>query len=124
MNLGELEKVILQYLWQYQPADAKTVHAYLVDQRSSSLNTIQSALDRLFKKGLLKREKQGHAFQYQTVKSKQEFVGQLMNEVAADFISTEPDRLQAAFVTMTQDADEETLAGLEKLIQQRRSAAK
>jgi len=121
MNLGELEKSILQYLWQYQPADAKTVHAHFSDLRSSSLNTIQSALDRLYKKGLLTREKQGHAFQYQTLQSKQEFVGQLMNDVAADFITAEPERLQAAFVSMTQGADEDALARLEKLIQQRRS---
>ncbi len=121
MNLGELEKSILQYLWQYQPADAKTVHAHFSDLRSSSLNTIQSALDRLYKKGLLIREKQGHAFQYQTLQSKQEFVGQLMNDVAADFITAEPERLQAAFVSMTQGADEDALARLEKLIQQRRS---
>jgi predicted transcriptional regulator len=121
MNLGELEKSILQYLWQYQPADAKTVHAYFSDQRSSTLNTIQSALDRLYKKGLLKRDKQGHAFQYQALQSKQEFVGQLMNDVAADFISDEPARLQAAFVSMTQDADDDTLADLEKMIQQRRA---
>ncbi len=121
MNLGELEKSILQYLWQYQPADAKTVHAYFSDQRSSTLNTIQSALDRLYKKGLLKRDKQGHAFQYQALQSKQEFVGQLMNDVAADFISDEPARLQAAFVSMAQDADDDTLARLEKMIQQRRA---
>lgn len=121
MNLGELEKSILHYLWQYQPADAKTVHGYFSDQRSSTLNTIQSALDRLYKKGLLKREKQGHAFQYQTLQSKEAFVGQLMNEVAADFISDEPERLQAAFVSMTQDADDDALASLEKLIQQRRA---
>lgn len=121
MNLGELEKSILQYLWQYQPADAKTVHAYFSDQRSSTLNTIQSALDRLYKKGLLKREKHGHAFQYQALQSKQAFVGQLMNDVAADFISEEPARLQAAFVSMAQDADDDTLADLEKMIQQRRA---
>lgn len=120
MNLGELEKSILQYLWQHQPADAKTVHAYFSDSRSSSLNTIQSAMDRLYKKDLLVREKQGHAFQYQTRQSKEEFVGQLMHDVAADFISAEPDRLHAAFVTMAQDADEEVLSSLEKLIQQRR----
>lgn len=120
MNLGELEKLILQYLWQHQPADAKTVHAHFSESRSSSLNTIQSALDRLYKKKLLIREKQGYAFQYQTVQTKQEFVGQLMNDVAADFINTENDRLEAAFVSMAQDADEETLKNLENLIHQRR----
>ena len=29
MQLGELEKQVLHYLWQHKSADAKTVHAHL-----------------------------------------------------------------------------------------------
>lgn len=124
MNLGELEKVVLHYLWEFQPADAKMVHAQLSTSRSSSLNTIQSTLDRLYKKGLLSRKKQGYAFLYQTKQSKERFVGQLMNDVAADFISTDTDRLQAAFVSLTEDASEQELDKLEQLIQLRRQHVK
>lgn len=120
MNLGELEKAILQYLWEFQPADAKTVHGYFSSSRSSSLNTIQSALDRLYKKGLLSRKKVAYAFQYQTKQNKEQFVGQLMNDVAADFIIAETDRLQAAFVSLTEEASEQQLQKLEQLIQQQR----
>ena len=51
MNLGDLEKSVLQYFWEHQEADAKRVHAYFHAQRGGSLNTIQSTLDRLYKKG-------------------------------------------------------------------------
>ena len=61
MQLGELEKQVLQYLWNASEADAKQVHVVLGQSRGNSLNTIQSTLDRLFKKGLLSRTKQGHA---------------------------------------------------------------
>ena len=120
MNLGELEKAVLQYLWQNQPADAKQVHGYFSTSRTSSLNTIQSALDRLYKKGLLSRKKQGHAFQYSTKADRETFVGQLMNEVAADFIPKETDRLKAAFVSLTESVSDSDLDQLEQLIQQRR----
>jgi len=47
MQLGELEKQVLQYLWNASEADAKQVHAVLGQSRGNSLNTIQSTLDRL-----------------------------------------------------------------------------
>ena len=66
MQLGELEKLVLQYLWSYKEADAKHVHSRLGETRGCSLNTIQSTLERLYKKGLLSRAKQGHAYNYRT----------------------------------------------------------
>ncbi|WP_197477276.1 BlaI/MecI/CopY family transcriptional regulator, partial [Alcanivorax sp. HI0044] len=64
MQLGELEKQVLQYFWKGRTADAKSVHSHFEKRRGGTLNTIQSTLDRLYKKGLLRREKQGHAFHY------------------------------------------------------------
>lgn len=64
MILGELEKRVLQYLWETPEADAKQVHAVLIRCRGGTLNTIQSTLDRLFKKDLLTRRKQGYAYYY------------------------------------------------------------
>lgn len=57
MQLGKLEKIVLQYLWNKKEADAKQVHSVLGVPRGNSLNTIQSTLDRLFKKELLSRSK-------------------------------------------------------------------
>lgn len=62
MNLGELEKLVLQHIWDTGEVDAKQVFAHFEKNRGGTLNTIQSTLDRLFKKGLLSREKQGHAY--------------------------------------------------------------
>ena len=47
MFLGELEKLVLQYLWETESADAKQVFAYFEKSRGGTLNTIQSTLDRL-----------------------------------------------------------------------------
>jgi predicted transcriptional regulator len=55
--LGELEKRALQYLWQTAEIDAKQAHAALTKRRGGTRYTIQSTLDRLFKKDLLTRQK-------------------------------------------------------------------
>ena len=53
MQLGELEKLVLHYLWERESADVKQVFRHFESIRDGSLNTYQSTLDRLFKKELL-----------------------------------------------------------------------
>lgn len=116
MHLGELEKLVLNYLWSVGSADAKQVHEHFKRIRGGSLNTIQSTLDRLYKKTILKREKQGHAYWYRTAKEKKDFLGELIHTVTQDF-SSDHDHLLAAFVSLSADLDEAQLDRLEVLIQ-------
>lgn len=116
MILGDLEKLVLNYLWDNSSADAKQVHAHFEKQRGGTLNTIQSTLDRLHKKGLLTREKHGHAYQYRAAMDRQTFVGALIREVTHDF-ADDNDALLAAFVTLSAERDDKQLARLESLIQ-------
>lgn len=119
VNLGDLEKLVLNYLWAHGIADAKQVHGHFKKSRGGSLNTIQSTLDRLHKKGLLAREKQGHAYQYRAATDKKAFIGALIRKVTQDF-SPDNDQLLAAFVSMSADMDEAHLDRLEQLIQDSR----
>ena len=86
MLLGELEKQVLEYLWKNQSADAKQVYSYFEKNRGGSLNTIQRTLERLYKKDLLNRVKQGHAYQYQSEVSRPDLIGQLIKNVTHDFV--------------------------------------
>lgn len=121
MLLGELEKQVLQYLWYTDQADAKQVHAHFKKRRGGSLNTIQSTLDRLFKKGLLLREKHGHAFQYMAAIERQAFIGQLIMDVTSDFSTDDKNPLLAAFTSMSSAFNEDQLDELEQLIDARRA---
>lgn len=120
MILGDLEKRVLQYLWEVAEADAKQVHGALTQSQGGSLNTIQSTLDRLFKKKLLTRQKRSHAFIYCARLGKEEFLAQLIQEVTGDFISEGENSLIAAFSSASAGLDDEKLTQLEKLIQQKR----
>ncbi len=116
MNLGELEKLVLKYFWSTDEADAKQVHTYFEKQRGGTLNTIQSTLDRLFKKGLLLRDKEGHAFHYRAAKQRNAFIGQLIKDVAKDFTLDNEDSLLTAFVSLSSELNEAQLDKLDHLI--------
>jgi len=121
MNLGELEKLVLKYFWQVKTADAKQVYAHFEKQRGGTLNTIQSTLDRLFKKGLLKRNKESHAFQYRAAKHRKAFIGDLVQDVTRDFTLGEEDSLLTTFVSLSNEMNEAQLEQLEKMILDYRS---
>jgi predicted transcriptional regulator len=124
MFLGELEKQVMQYLWSSPNVDAKQVHAALAKQRDSSPNTVQSALERLFKKGLLSRDKNGHAYLYQAKIQRDNLIAKLIDSVASDFIRQGENSLVAAFSSVSPDMDEAQLDQLERLIELQRNRLK
>jgi len=73
-ELGELELAVLSYLWSVQETCVKELHQAIGRERRVGANTIGSTLVRLYKKGLVTREKVSHAYQYAAVLSQYEFV--------------------------------------------------
>lgn len=124
MQLGELEKLVLQYLWNTPEADAKQVHGVLGLSRGNSLNTIQSTLDRLFKKSLLSRTKQGHAYCYRAKVDRETLLARLITNVTSDFVEAGEHSLIAAFNSTSANLDDAQLDTLEKLIEQQRKLRK
>jgi predicted transcriptional regulator len=120
MQIGELEKLVLQYLWQHKSADVKQVYTHFSKIRGGSLNTYQSTLDRLYKKELLSRHKVINAYQYQAKIEKCDLIGQLIRSVTNDFIADDDSSLVAAFSSMSKDFNEEQLTKLEALIEAQR----
>ena len=124
MQLGELEKLVLQHFWKVKEADAKQVHKALGLARGNSLNTIQSTLERLFKKELLKRTKQGHAYCYSTRVDRKGLIAQLISNVTRDFVEDGENSLIAAFNSASAQLNDEQLDTLEKMIEKQRQLRK
>ena len=124
MQLGELEKLVLQHFWNVKEADAKQVHKVLGLARGNSLNTIQSTLDRLFKKELLKRTKQGHAYCYSARVDREALIAQLISNVTSDFVEDGENSLIAAFSSASAQLNDEQLDTLEKMIEKQRQLRK
>lgn len=117
--LGNLEIAVLEHVWQVSDVSAKEAYAAIGAARGISVNTVQSTLERLFRKKLLKRTKAGHAFRYSTQVLKEHLIAGLINEVLGRF-DNDPASSVAAFVEAAERLDEEALQVLEVELKKRR----
>ena len=78
----------------------------------------------LFKKGLLSREKHGHAYLYSAKIKREHLIAKLIDSVASDFISQGESSLVAAFSSVSSEMDEAQLDQLEQLIEIQRNQLK
>ena len=80
--MGELESAVMDVLWDRSgwltPGE---VHEVLTSQRPLAYTTVMTILVRLWQKGRLRRERDGRAYAYQAVLSREEHVGRRMGEV-------------------------------------------
>lgn len=119
--LGDLEVAVLEDIWRSGASDTKAVYARVGSARAIALNTVQSTLERLFRKGLLQREKVRHAYQYSAAVSRQELIGRLVESTVQRIANPGSDELLMAFVDLTARAGEDQLEQLEALIARRRA---
>ena len=79
-------------------------------------------MERLFRKGLLGREKTGHAYVYQPQISREDLAARLIEETLGRMNPSKPLPLLAAFVDLSlQNHDLGTLEELERLVAERRA---
>lgn len=81
-GFGELEAVIMDYLWsQDGPRTVREMHIALSSARSSAYTTVSTVVDNLHKKGWLRRQPADRqAFTYLPVASREEYCAGLMRE--------------------------------------------
>lgn len=119
--LGELEVEVLELLWTADSLSAKQAHAHFREARGIALHTVQSTLERLFRKGLLEREKVSHAYRYRPCVAREQLLGSLIHDVFGRFHSDAASSA-AAMVNAAESLDPDTLAWLEDQIRQRRES--
>ena len=119
-RLGELELAVLEHLWTTEDADVHETHAAVGKRRGISTNTVGSALERLYKKGLLSREKVSHAYRYRAALDRETFRARKVVDAAGGLRALSKSGLLAAFVDLVADSDEQALVELERLIRVKR----
>jgi predicted transcriptional regulator len=120
--LGDLELAVLEALWRQGGRDAKSLHGEVGVRRGISLNTVQSTLERLFRKGLLTREKVSHAFVYTPALERRALMVRLIGDLVATLSDGRPEPMLGAFVDLAAGVDSENLARLERLLAERLDA--
>lgn len=118
--LGDVEVAALECLWKRGEADVVEVHHHVGRTRGISVNTVGSALERLFKKKLVLRTKVSHAYRYRAACPRQEFEARRLASAVGGARRLAEDRVLNAFVDLVARVDDEALERLEASIARHR----
>ncbi|MEZ4361629.1 MAG: BlaI/MecI/CopY family transcriptional regulator [Kofleriaceae bacterium] len=116
--LGELEQRVMELLWDEAPLAVREVQHKVGGQLAYT--TLMTTLDRLYKKGLLARDKHGLAFVYRPAVDRAEYQRRVVEAAVTPLLERGADAVLAAFVDVAADVDEAHLKQLERLIAARR----
>ncbi|HWG61282.1 MAG TPA: BlaI/MecI/CopY family transcriptional regulator [Streptosporangiaceae bacterium] len=91
-QLGELEAVIMDRLWERgRPTLVREMVDDLHEERPLAYTTVMTVMENLYRKGWLRRERDGRAWRYEPTGSRSGYTAALMN----DALGTTSDRRTA-----------------------------
>jgi predicted transcriptional regulator len=77
-RLGELERSVMEVLWDRdEPCVVRDVVRALAE-RDLAYTTVMTVLDRLEKKGVVRRQRDGRAWRYEAASTRESYIAQLM----------------------------------------------
>ena len=89
-GFGELEAVVMDRVWEHAgPVTVRELFDELRRERAIAYTTVMSTMDNLHRKGWLARDKDGKAYRYTAVASRDEYSARLMREAMAEAGDTE-----------------------------------
>jgi predicted transcriptional regulator len=97
-TLGARELSVLNLLWSKAPLSASDVHQHFLTS-GIGLNTIQSTLERLYRKQILTRSKSGRTFLYQPSLTQTELIGVLIAEIQHEIAEGDMNLVISGFET-------------------------
>lgn len=121
-QLGPLERRVLDALWAR--GAATTVRDLVAAVQGVAYTTLMTTADRLFRKGLLVREREGRAFLYRTRWTREELDLRLASSAVAALLAEERGTLKpliSLFVDEVSRRDQAMLDELERLIQRKKA---
>ncbi|MEO7269035.1 MAG: BlaI/MecI/CopY family transcriptional regulator [Knoellia sp.] len=88
-RLGDLERVVMEQLWESsarrpEGASVRDVLEALPGDRSLAYTTVMTVLDRLSKKGLVTRERDGRAWRYTPAGTRESLTAETMRASLGD----------------------------------------
>jgi len=122
--LGKLERAVLNEAWQRDEVSVRDI--YLAFGENIAYTTLMTTLDRLFKKNILTRRKDGRAFLYAPAVSPDEFEQGIREDVIEGLLGHGSDvqPVLACIVDTVSERDRELLDELDRLIKEKRRELK
>ena len=123
--LGKLEQEVLREIWRRDEASVRDI--YLAFGEKIAYTTLMTTLDRLFKKKILTRRKDGRAFFYLAAVSPAELEQGIREDLIDGLLGHGADPVQpvlACIVDTVSERDRELLDELDRLIKEKRRELK
>jgi len=121
--LGKLERQVLEETWRLGEVSVRDIYRAF-DERIA-YTTLMTTLDRLFKKNLLERRKDGRAFVYAAVLSQADIDQGIKEDVIDGLLGHGADGVApvlACIVDTISERDRELLDELDRLVQEKKKA--
>ena len=119
-SLGSLERGVMRLVWSGREISVRDACAEFGD--GVAYTTLMTTMDRLYKKGLLTRRKDGRAFLYSAAASREEIEGAVATELVHSLLQREGEPLPvlSSLVNAVSERDRALLTELERLIREKR----
>jgi len=124
-GLGDLERAVMEIVWAGNEVSVRSACERLGS--SVAYTTVMTTMDRLFKKGLLARRKEGRAFLYRATATRDELEGAIASELVQNLLhhtGAEALPVLSSLVDAVSEHDRALLDELERLVREKRRAAK
>ena len=125
LALGKLERAVLDETWSRREVSVRDI--YLAFEERIAYTTLMTTLDRLFKKRLLERRKDGRAFLYSPAVSRAEFEHVIREDVIDGLLSAGAESVRpvlACIVETVSENDRDLLDELERLVKEKKRELK
>ncbi|HWX56199.1 MAG TPA: BlaI/MecI/CopY family transcriptional regulator [Verrucomicrobiae bacterium] len=120
--LGTLESQLMERIWRRGEASVRDLHSEFAHRLAYT--TVMTTLDRLYKKGLLRRRKAGKAYCYAAVFGEKEYREHLARHLIGMALhdNRSTSTVLSCFVDTVSKADQEMLDRLDELVKAKRRA--
>src|SRR5262245_18677178 len=117
--LGALEREVMEEVWRCGRVSVRDVHEAFGER--AAYTTLMTTLDRLHRKGLLKRYKESRAFVYSPRVTREEFERTVVKGVIDGLLGRGAEPALACIVEAVSERNRELLDELDRLVKQKRS---
>jgi predicted transcriptional regulator len=121
LALGKLERQVLDETWQRGEVSVRDI--YLAFEERIAYTTLMTTLDRLFRKKILDRRKDGRAFLYSPTVTREEFEHGIREDVIDGLLGGGVEGIEpvlACIVDTVSEHDRQLLDELDRLVQDKK----
>ncbi len=119
-TLGELEREVMEHVWKKGETSVREMHTSFGER--AAYTTLMTTLNRLHKKRLLKRRKDGRAFLYSPRISREDFKQSVAKDIISGLLGRDAEPVLACIVEAIGERDGHLLNELDRLLQEKRQA--